>query len=146
MMTVEKIVIALREKPLTRSELSKHIIELTGRALLYQLSHLEDYGFVKKDDGRRNARYHLVTEQGLMQTCNCCERVRPTWMVKQSICTYCGNSHWIGQGRAPQNARKRGYKKPQPFAKEDACSIAYHCLLRGQTIGTTQLSSNKDTQ
>ncbi|UTV30191.1 ArsR/SmtB family transcription factor [Photobacterium atrarenae] len=130
MSTVERIVSALREKPLTRPELSKHIVDVTPRTLLYHLNHLEKHGFVEKRKvgNQRHYRYHLVKKDGLLIRCQCCQQERPSWVVDNGLCRYCSNVQGTGEANK---------KRTSPLAKEDACSIAYQRLLRGQKIGIT---------
>ncbi|KLV09593.1 hypothetical protein ABT56_00460 [Photobacterium aquae] len=137
MTTAEKILIALRERPLTRPELSIHIVELSGRALLYQLEKLRINGFVAKEGSKRSPRFRLLKEEGLLQPCHCCRIRRPCWQVNGDLCQYCINARGIGAVKpkpAKQPPQALG-RKLSMFAKDDACSKRYQPLLRSQKIG-----------
>ncbi|MGF1727182.1 hypothetical protein [Photobacterium nomapromontoriensis] len=143
MNTAERIVIALRERPLTRPELSIHIVELTSRALLYQLKYLQTHGFVTREGSERSHRYRLIKEDGLLVTCHCCKVERPCWLVHRDTCHYCTNVRGVGEVKPKQAKKAKASYKVSPFAKDDACSLSYQRLLRGQRIGIRLDSSNK---
>ncbi|MGF1689316.1 hypothetical protein L4C36_22040 [Photobacterium japonica] len=135
MNTAKRIVLALRERPLTRPELSILIVELTGRALLYQLKYLQTHGFVTREGSERNHRYRLIKEDGLFVTCHCCKVDRPCWLVHRDICQYCTNVRGVGEVKPKQAKKAKASDTVSPFAKDDACSKRYQPLLRGQKIG-----------
>lgn len=135
MTTAERIVALLREKPLTRSELCAHIVEVTPRGLRYQLQYLQRYGFVKKVGRDNLPHYKLVKEDGFLTMCQCCRMLRPCWMVKATTCHYCMNVRGTGEAKPKAKKKAKPATKPANFAKEDACSIAFQPLLRGQRIG-----------
>ncbi|MDO6497354.1 hypothetical protein [Photobacterium sanguinicancri] len=136
MTTAEKVLAVLREKPLTRLDISMHILDVTGRAVQYQLNNLQTYGFIKKCGGKRNTTYQLIKEDGLLVECNCCLIRRPCWQIKKGTCNYCKNVRGYGEAK-PSKARKALSQRASLFARDDACSLAYQRLLRGQQIGIT---------
>lgn len=144
MTLAEKIVDELKKRPLTRPQLSILIDEVTSRAILYQLKHLTDNGFVRRSNEACRI-YHLIKEEGLLVECKSCKRPRLCWTVTNEVCNYCQNMHWLEGGtqkaQKPKTAKVKKYRantRSAQYAKDDASARAFHRLLRGQTIGSIQ--------
>ncbi|MDX1301217.1 hypothetical protein [Photobacterium sp.] len=133
MTLAERIVEKLRVRPLTRPELSILIDEVTSRAILHQLKNLTKHGFVKGGDETSRV-YHFITEEGFLEECGCCGSFRPCWTVTSGVCHFCRNSSWL----ASNKPRTRVNTRTAMYAKDDACAMAYHRLLRSQAIGSRQ--------
>lgn len=137
---VEKVVAALRERPMTRAELSIMIDDVSSRAILYQLTRLLKRGFIRITQDASRV-YILVSEDGLWGECGVCQRTRPCWALEEGICNYCRNSPRVGNRRKSKAkpARKKpelgGLSRSRMYTRDDAHSKAYQSLLRGERIG-----------
>ncbi|MGF1680196.1 hypothetical protein [Photobacterium minamisatsumaniensis] len=146
MTLAERIVEQLKERPLTRPQLSILIDEVTSRAILYQLKHLTDQGFVRR--GNEACRvYRLIKEEDLLVECKSCSRPRLCWTVTNDVCNYCQNMRWLEGGtqkdqkpkaNTAKRKKQRANTRSAQYAKDDASARAFHRLLRGQTIGSLQ--------
>lgn len=130
MSVVVRVVAALRQKPMTRPELSALIDNVTSRAIRHQLKNLEEHGFVRHSNEARRV-YRLDTEEGLWVECCNCRGVNPCWTIRGGVCRYCRNMRWlIGDKKNSRSVKSKD--------KEDAQARMYHSLLRGAQIGGTK--------
>ena len=138
MTLAERIVEHLRRRPLTRPQLSILIDDVTSRAILYQLKHLSNKGFVKR--GNETCRvYHFITADGLLVECGSCKRSRLCWTVTNGVCNYCKNMRWLEGGKKkvekPKVKKQRANTRSAQYAKDDAQARSFHRLLRSASIG-----------